>query len=274
MGRNVYHYKGKPVKFSPEQVSYYAYKAGFRGNDLVQAVAIAKRESGWSPSIHGSDRPQQEYSGDRGLWQINYVHDEGMIRDGVYRQRTDLFDPQVNANAAYRLYARSGGTFAAWTAAAGGWTQDGNPLYGTNVNEAREAVSRAAEQGMFGANFQPAGWDDWLPLPGNPLPGNPILPPLWDLIPGSDWLDKIPGIPDGTGDVLEDMLGDVPGAGMFVLAADFLRMITDPRLWLRVLQMVGGAILVAIGIVILARDAVGEAIKMTPAGALADAVSQ
>ena len=253
MGRPVYYYGGNKTRLTPEQVAYYAYNAGFRGEDLVKAVAISKRESGWVPNIHGSDRPQSEYSGDRGLWQINYVHDDGMMRNGIYSKRTDLFDPQVNANAAYQLYAQAGGTFKAWTAASGGWTEGGNPLYGTNVDEARAAVSNASKAGLFGKgrSWVP-DWEDLLKsIPG--VPGTPYV---------DDWTNDL--IPNNPLDLITEPMD---------MIAAFVRMLADPRTWVRVLQMAGGSILIAIGVVVLSRDVVDEAINLTPAGAVANAVS-
>jgi cell wall-associated NlpC family hydrolase len=99
--------------------------------------------------------------GDFGLFQINYVNDTPAFRQAIgLTDRAELLDPEMNARAAFYLYERSG--LKPWTAAEGGWTADGDPLYGTDVAAAREAVERASASGMLG---QPFDWPDG-PAPG------------------------------------------------------------------------------------------------------------
>ena len=59
---------------SGAQVAQVVYQAGFRGQDLTNMVAIARRESGWQATAHRSDQPKHKLSGDLGLFQINYVN--------------------------------------------------------------------------------------------------------------------------------------------------------------------------------------------------------
>lgn len=84
-----------------------AYQAGFRGEDLVTAVAIARVESTWDPeATNGSHF---------GLWQISAQH-KGKVPG--WNTRADIFDPLLNARYAFALYsARSGSgeaRFADW----------------------------------------------------------------------------------------------------------------------------------------------------------------
>ena len=73
-----------------DEISGYASQAGFTGDDLTTAVAIAFAESGGDPLAHGDTTMG---AGSLGLWQI-YVdaHPEfaGM----------NLYDPATNALAA------------------------------------------------------------------------------------------------------------------------------------------------------------------------------
>ncbi len=197
-----------------EQTAQYAYAAGFRGNDLVKIVAIAGRESGYRTDAHRSDADKSRLLGDRGLWQINYVHDPGLIKAGIIKQKSDLFDPAVNARAAYYLYQRSSNTLAPWTAGPGGWTAGGDPLYGTNVQAAREAVDSASRKGLFG-----------IPLP--------------------DWGD--------IGDAITDPFDIIPGNPLDAAgkAVDFLQALTHRETWIRVAQVLGGAILIALGLYVM-----------------------
>ncbi|WP_258112502.1 transglycosylase SLT domain-containing protein [Alicyclobacillus sp. SP_1] len=90
----------------PNQVAHYAYDAGFRGNSLVTAVAIAGAESTFNTSaINYNDTCL-------GLWQINKMHDEA--------RPMALFSPNVNAKLAYSI-ADGGRNWYAWTTYTSGW---------------------------------------------------------------------------------------------------------------------------------------------------------
>ena len=126
------------AKLSREQAASYLYNAGFRGDDLIKMVAIMGRESGYTTDAHRTDSPKSRLSGDRGLMQINYVHDDALIKAGVINSKSDLFDPAKNAAAAFHLYKQGG--LQPWTAGKGGWSAGGDPLYGTDYKRAASAV--------------------------------------------------------------------------------------------------------------------------------------
>lgn len=104
-------------------LAVYARNAGFRGVDLITAVAVALAESGGNPTRYN---PESAYfnrhniadtdaagMGSYGLWQIfRYLHPE--FAD------VDLYDPQVNANAAYSVYVAAGHKFTPWSTFNGG----------------------------------------------------------------------------------------------------------------------------------------------------------
>jgi hypothetical protein len=84
-----------------------AYQAGFRGEDLVTAVALARVESTWNPrATNGSHY---------GLWQIAGEH-KGKVPG--WNKPDDIFDPLLNAKYAYALYqarpASGEAKFADW----------------------------------------------------------------------------------------------------------------------------------------------------------------
>lgn len=87
-------------------VRQYAYNAGFRGNHLEAAVNIAECESGLNTQAYCKDcLGVKEES--VGLWQINLnAHPEF--------KNIDLFDPQQNAIAAYKVYLEAGKSFRPW----------------------------------------------------------------------------------------------------------------------------------------------------------------
>lgn len=90
------------------EIGTVAQNAGFTGNDLVTAVAIALAESGGNPNALG-DTNIGSGTGSFGLWQINAdAHPE------YGPDFTQLYDPQTNADAAYAVYQAAGG-FTPWT---------------------------------------------------------------------------------------------------------------------------------------------------------------
>ena len=90
------------------QVIQVAYNAGFRGQGLITAVAIAYAESGLNPIAvnYNKDASGNVTSVDRGLWQINsYWHPQYTA--------PDIFNSQSNANAAYAI-SKQGTNFKPW----------------------------------------------------------------------------------------------------------------------------------------------------------------
>jgi hypothetical protein len=85
-----------------------AANAGFQGNDLATAVAIALAESGGNPSIIGDQTLAPTRGPSIGLWQINI----GVAANPQYAN-VNLQDPETNANAAFDIYSRRG--FRDWT---------------------------------------------------------------------------------------------------------------------------------------------------------------
>jgi hypothetical protein len=137
---------------SAEQVAQIAFAAGFRGQALVDMVAIARRESGYRSDAHRTDRPGQQRTGDFGLWQVNYVNVPQLVQAGIINQASDLLDPAKNARAAF-LLSGGGQNLRPWAAGPGGWNQAGDPFYGTNRNAAQAAVQRAEQQGLLGQDW-------------------------------------------------------------------------------------------------------------------------
>lgn len=94
------------------QILAVASNAGFSGNDLSTAAAIALAESGGDesnynpePGAAGGTPPGQ---GSYGLWQIYWKKHQNF-------NQAALYDPQYNASAAYSIYAARGNSFMDWT---------------------------------------------------------------------------------------------------------------------------------------------------------------
>jgi len=146
----------------------------WQGEDLIKAVAISGRESSWDPKAHRTDhRPKDPKYGDRGLFQINYSLDPGFIREGLYHNPSDLFDPATNIRAAYELWKDAGGSWKPWAMTAHGWDKNGDPLYGAKVEEARAAIHSAGVgdvERMQYSNFsQPDGRSMVMHVSGNTI---------------------------------------------------------------------------------------------------------
>src|SRR5262245_34696002 len=87
-----------------------AKNAGFMGADLIIAIAVALAESGGDPNALGDIDIPVPGSASFGLWQINsYWHPEAGPDFNL------LFDPAVNAAAAFSVYVQAGHSFTPWT---------------------------------------------------------------------------------------------------------------------------------------------------------------
>ena len=84
-----------------------ATNAGFSGDDLVTAVAVAIAESSGNPNALGDIGIGQ---GSFGLWQIN-----SKFHPEFGPNFSTLYDPQTNANAAYAIYTQAGNSFTPWS---------------------------------------------------------------------------------------------------------------------------------------------------------------
>jgi hypothetical protein len=117
-------------KLSPEQIAQAAHDAGFRGQDLTTAVAIALAESSGDPRAHNPVPPDNSY----GLWQINMIGGLGPDRRDQFDldSNKELFDPETNAEAAFAISGK-GDSFQPWTTFTSG-------DYKSHLDEARKGV--------------------------------------------------------------------------------------------------------------------------------------
>src|SRR5580765_1623907 len=91
-----------------EQMVKLAYDAGFRGQNLIDIVGIAYRESKWNPGAYNPNAKTADLS--FGLTQINMLGNLGpsRIKQFGITKNEDLYDPAVNMKSAYIL--SGGGT--------------------------------------------------------------------------------------------------------------------------------------------------------------------
>lgn len=143
---------GAAGAMSGAQVAQLAYAVGFRGEGLVNLLAISKRESGWNPSAFNGNTGTGDQS--YGLMQINMLGSLGPSRRSQYGISTNeqLFDPTTNLRAAFQL-SQGGTNFHHW----GGY-KGLSDTYNTNVDEARALVrSLGLGDGPFAATSRGSG---------------------------------------------------------------------------------------------------------------------
>lgn len=111
-------------------VGRYAAGAGWTGDNLVIAIAVAHAESSFDTQDHNSTPPDDSY----GLWQINMIGSMGPQRRAQYglKANTDLYEPATNARVAHAI--QSGGS--GWNQ----WTTYTSGAYQTYMNGAKQAV--------------------------------------------------------------------------------------------------------------------------------------
>ena len=109
------------TKLSAEQIARHAYAAGFRGQGLTTAVAVALAESGGRTTAHNATPPDNSY----GLWQINMLGALGPERRHQYHLKSNdqLFDPDTNARVANSI-SGDGHDFTPWSTYTNGAYKD------------------------------------------------------------------------------------------------------------------------------------------------------
>lgn len=110
---------------TPAQIAAVAANAGFAGDDLITAVAVALAES----NPPGNEQSVGDQGTSFGLWQIHLpAHPEF--------QGLDHFDPQVNAHEAFEIYSLAGDRFRDWS------TYSINGRYRTFLQDASMGVAQ------------------------------------------------------------------------------------------------------------------------------------
>lgn len=113
-----------------------AYNAGFRGNSLILAIAIAKAESDCMADMLGDINLENEKWGPSvGLWQIRSLNNPYQY-NGIdqLRIKNKLFEPQYNASTAF-LISKKGADFNPWSAYTNG-------SYKKFINDALGVIDR------------------------------------------------------------------------------------------------------------------------------------
>lgn len=127
---DTFSFGGSSVKLTAPQIAALAASAGFSGEDVATATAIALAESGGNPNAYNPETaagtPQGQ--GSYGLWQI-------YLKAHPEFQGVDLTDPQLNAFAAFQVFSASG--FRAWSTFK-------NNAYSAHLADAQQAADQVA----------------------------------------------------------------------------------------------------------------------------------
>ena len=122
------------TKLSDEQIAKAAYNAGFRGPELITAIAVAKAESqGYSHATNSYSEGGKQYQV-AGLWQISDIHKSNSKLAEFF---ANIFDPQTNAKAAYEI-SGGGSNWLPWSVYKSG-------AYKEHLDSAKVAAFRLGE---------------------------------------------------------------------------------------------------------------------------------
>jgi hypothetical protein len=129
----------RPNIITDRQIAGVAQGAGFRGNALVIAVAVALGESSGDTNAHNYNRATGDDS--YGLWQINMLDELGPARRQAFGLSTneELYNPSTNARAAYAI-SSNGTNFRPWSVYKSG-------AYLRYMSRAREAAGNPDTSG-------------------------------------------------------------------------------------------------------------------------------
>lgn len=125
------------VVIEPRAVAAYAHGAGFSGNDLILAIAIAKAESGFNTMAHNTAGKDDSY----GLMQINMKGALGPNRRKQFgiSNNEGLYDPFINMTCALMI-RRARGNFK-------DWSTYNNGAYKAHIPAAKAAIAGLQKAG-------------------------------------------------------------------------------------------------------------------------------
>lgn len=129
--------KGGSNSIGMESIAHAAYQAGFRGEDLAKAVAVAMAESSGNPNARGDVDLQEPGEQSTGLWQVHYrpSRDEG----NQFRDPRANTDPVQNAKNAKKIWDQQG--WNAWSVTHG-TPESNHNHYSRYLDDARRAASQ------------------------------------------------------------------------------------------------------------------------------------
>lgn len=207
------------TKLPDDAIRDVALMAGFKGDALVTAIAVALEESGGNPDAVNVNKDKYR-SRDRGLWQINdHWHPE--VSDAV------AFDPTQAAAAAYAI-SHQGSNWTAWSAVKSG-------AYLMYLPRAKASVAKLVNGGYL----PPTGSTDQTDT------GDPINPD-----PNIKNPDLVNPDVKNVGSSITDWMGGLSAVLSWLSNADN---------WKRIGLAAGGVVCIILGIIITKEDDIKSA---------------
>lgn len=132
---------------APAAIAALAKAAGWVGQDIATAVAVAMAESGGNPASHTVDGDDDSW----GLWQVNMKGAMGPERRRAFGLSSDsqLSDPRTNARVAHAIQQSQG-----WSTAFGSYSSGAYRKY---LGQAQTAAGAPGPLPAGGASATPAG---------------------------------------------------------------------------------------------------------------------
>lgn len=236
-----------PTAMSAKQIAQVAYNAGWRGEQLVIATAVALAESSGRYWVVNS-------IGCVGLWQINVP---------VHKQWNtgDMKDPAKNAAAAMTQYKRAGNKWTPWEAYTGPDGRGSDGPYTAQMGRARIAAAQIKGGGAVdvdqdvtgGGGINSASFET---ISGGAVPANALEDFLRGLMGGL--VDNSLGALEGTAAIGGGIVSIAKAAlAVSVAVTRGAAWVAEPRNWLRVVEVLGGGAALFIGLKMLAESGVG-----------------
>jgi Lysozyme like domain len=192
---------------SDQEIARHAASAGWSGNDLETAVAVALAESGGDSGLLGDVHLRNDTWGPSvGLWQIRSINEgHGNQFDQQHRNETANLDPATNAANAHAIYEQAGG----WRP----WTVHRTGAYRDFLDRARRAVEANRQQQAPTTPSAPAAGQQSGQSGGNGMSAqlSELLGALPKLLQSGDRLGKV-GQAAQQSAARQGAFGEVPGS--------------------------------------------------------------
>jgi len=133
---------GSEGSLGASSIAHVASQAGFEGDDLVKAIAVAMAESQGNPNARGDVDLQEPGEQSTGLWQIH--HRPSRDAGNSARSIDANYDPLTNARNAFSIFKGQG--WDAWSVTHGTPQTNANH-YSQYLDQAEQAVAQMGVPG-------------------------------------------------------------------------------------------------------------------------------
>lgn len=224
---------------SANQVAAAAYLGGFRGEEIVQAVAVAYGESSWDTTAKNSCC--------HGLWQINIQAHPTM--------KANVYDPVQNAKYAYSIYKAAGGWCTSGSPSrhtCNPWQAYGNANYKAALPKAQAAKAYLDQQIAAAGGSTQAG-----------IMGGGVEDIIRKILQVSSPISAFTGSVNPLSNIAA-LIEAINRAGAWI---------TNPENLLRVFKVIMGGVVITVGTAMLLDKQLSRVAEVIPAGKIAKAAT-